>query len=96
MPAHAPTCINAGSSLHHFPIYYLSSQSLSLPPPVIRIGIKHEHAAIRKCHIKDISKEEENNERGPLQPHGASGPFVVRREGDEDKKEDEGECDSLT
>ena len=84
------------TSLPHNPTNFLLSQSLRLPPPVISIRIKHEHAAIRKCHIEDVAKDEENYECGPLQPGGASGSFVERREGDEREEKDEGECDSVT
>ena len=50
---------------------------LRLPPPIIRIRIKHEGILCRKCHIKDMPHDQENNECQPLKPGGRTGAFVV-------------------
>ena len=50
-------------------VYYnntLLSKSLSLPPPIIGIGIEHEHTTIRKTNVEDVTEEDENGECRPL------------------------------
>lgn len=74
----------------------LLTQSLRLSPPVIGIRIKHEIATVGKCHIKDVTKEEENYKSDPLQPSGASCALMIRREGDEREEEHEGESHPVT
>mmetsp|Transcript_81 Transcript_81/g.170 ORF Transcript_81/g.170 Transcript_81/m.170 type:complete len:113 (-) Transcript_81:69-407(-) len=74
---------------------YLLSNSLRLPPPIIRIRIKHKHVTICECNVEHVSKEKENYNGRPLQPGGASGSHVMRRKCDEGEEEYEGDFDSV-
>mmetsp|Transcript_15618 Transcript_15618/g.29625 ORF Transcript_15618/g.29625 Transcript_15618/m.29625 type:complete len:109 (-) Transcript_15618:180-506(-) len=74
---------------------YLLPNTLRLPPPIIRIRIKHKHVTIRECHVEHVSKEKENYNGRPLQPGGASGSHVMRRKCDEGEEEYEGDLDPV-
>jgi hypothetical protein len=73
----------------------LLSHSLRLSPPIIGVGIEHEHAGIGKQSVKDMPKEEEDDKTQPLQPGSASRSFVIRCKCHDGQEEHEGECNSV-